>query len=298
MKAILFINEKSGTVQKIGAQEIIQTAKSICAEQDGIDLKIIAGACEELIKAGHEESADLYICAGGDGSQAAIAGTILYKDTELLPLPCGTVNMFCRDLDIPLDIDEALRAGLAAPAMQIDVGEIADRVFLNNVVFGAYAELADAREELRDAETVDDVSFGLVRAADALFHAEPVRFLTRIDGDPRVIETNTIIVSNNAFTTSEKLVPLRDRMDSGRLYAYLTEARHGGDFAALLANFAVGAADEIDDIERLACQQCRISASAEEFSYTVDGDPIETSKPVAINIKPGALRVRSPSPAS
>ena len=298
MKALLCINEKSGAVQNIGAQAIEDAAAARFNDRDGCSLEVAAGEFQEFMAAVQDainnQSADIVIAAGGDGTQAAIAGALMSSEIALAPLPCGTVNELCRDLSIPLDLEEALDAIKSGPSRRIDVGCIDDKIFLNNIVFGAYAELAESRETLRDATTVDEVSLGVVGAADALFHADPLKFKLEIDGRDIEVTTNTIVVSNNTISHAEKLIPQRARLDEGCLAVYLAEARHGGDFAALLAEFAATGAREADSVDILKCRTCIVSSEEERFSYTIDGDPVESDKPVKIIIKEKALKVIAP----
>lgn len=296
MKALLLINEKSGAVLDNGPDAIIDAARSATAGNDDLNLEIVSGGFKALCEAAQKtKDADAVLCAGGDGTQAAIASVLLNSDTALLPLPCGTMNLLCRDLGLPLDIKEAVAAGLAAPVKSIDAGRVGERLFLNNIVFGAYAALADAREDLREVESFDDVSFGVVEAAHALMNADPVDFTVIVDGKKMKQKTNTIVVSNNAVAGAEKLIPYRDRLDAGRLFVYLSDAGNGGEFAALLADFIRGDVEASERISVEMCRNCRISSNTDSFSYTVDGDPVETSEPVDMEIAAGALRVFYPA---
>lgn len=295
MKALLCINLKSGAVQQMGTQAIEDAAAARFKEWDGCSLEIAAGDFQEFMPAIEDtvknQSADIVISAGGDGTQAAIAGALINSEIALAPLPCGTVNELCRDLSIPLNFEEAIDIIKDGASRRIDIGCIDEKVFLNNIVFGAYAALAESRETLRDATSVDDVSFGVVNAADALFNADPLKFKLEIDDRNVEVTTNTIVVSNNTITHAENLIPQRARLDEGCLAVYLTEARHGGDFAALLAEFAATGAREADSVDIHRCRTCIVSSEEERFSYTIDGDPVETNEPIKITIKEKALKV-------
>jgi|GEM_PF-2379909 len=295
MKVLLLINEKSGAVQKTGAEAIIDMAKSTAHALDDITVDVECGDAPALIDiAETQKGYDVIAAAGGDGTQAAIAGALEDKPANLLPLPCGTMNLLCRDLRIPLDIESAFRAGFTGDVARIDIGKIDGRVFLNNVVFGAYADLAEAREELRDAETLKDVGVSVVAAADALMNADPVRFQVKADGDAFDITTNTIAISNNEISHAEGLAPLRRSLDTGALYAYLADATDVGAFAALLADFVRGAADQSDIVRVVSAKECVVGADGARFSYSVDGDPVESDRDVTLNIRPKALNVVRP----
>lgn len=295
MKVLLLINEKSGAVQKTGAEAIIDMAKSTAHALGDISVDVECGDAPALIDMAESRNGfDVIAAAGGDGTQAAIAGALEKRSANLLPLPCGTMNLLCRDLRIPLDIESAFQAGFSGEVARIDIGKIDGRVFLNNVVFGAYADLAEAREELRDADTLQDVSFSVVAAADALMNADPVRFHVEADGETFDIMTNTIAISNNEISHAEGLAPQRRSLNAGALFAYLADATDAGAFAALLTDFARGAADKSDAIRVISAKECVVGANGARFSYSVDGDPVESDRDVTLNICPKALNVVRP----
>ena len=297
MKALVLINQKSGGVQKTGANAIADIATRTATKLGDIDLEIVEGEINVLLDAIEKHpSFDVVAAAGGDGTQAAAAAALAGGDAALLPLPCGTINLLCRDLGIPLDIEEAIRIGFCSGVSKIDVGVVGDRVFLNNVVFGTYSELAEAREELRDATTLDDVSFGVVSAANAIFQADAERFEVSVDDKTLEIDTNTIVVSNNEISHAEMLVPHRRCLDAGNLVIYLARAQDGADFARLLAAFARGEAAELDDLKILRGRRCRIHSGGAQFSYSIDGDPVVTEERVTLELRPRALRVMTPHP--
>ena len=290
MKALLLINEKSGAVQKSGVDTIAAMAREMASSK--IDLTIIDGDAPKLIDAAKSHDVvDVIAAAGGDGTQAAIAGALMHKQTALLPLPCGTMNLLCRELNIPLDIKAALRDGFRGEKTTIDVGVVGGRVFLNNVVFGAYADLAEAREELREAETLQDLSFSVVAAADALMNADPVKFRVIADGETFNMETNTIAISNNEISHADGLIPMRSTLSGGKLAAYLADATDARAFATLLADFARGAAEQSDAVRVVTASKCVVGAQGARFSYSIDGDPVESDKDITLEIRTNALTV-------
>ncbi|MFN0025468.1 MAG: diacylglycerol/lipid kinase family protein [Parvularculaceae bacterium] len=295
MKAALLISARSGGVAALG-ESVIREAAQKAAQKRGVSLTIISGEAPELIDAasaltGH----DLILCAGGDGTIAAVAGVLMGQHATLAPLPCGTVNMLCRDLGIPLEIGAAIETAFDSDTQMIDVGRIGDRVFLNNIVFGAYAEIAEAREELRSAETLSEAAAAVANAAGAAFAANSMRYLLSIDGASTSIETNTVIVSNNAMTGAAGMVPQRARLDEGALSVYLAETKTIIGFAGLLAMFANGGAEASLQIQRMACEQCTISgAGGLPLFLTIDGDAEEFPGPISFSIARSALKVIRP----
>lgn len=87
------------------------------------------------------------VVAGGDGSIGAGAAVAGELGVPLGVIPAGTLNHFARDLGIE-DVESGLDTIRRGRLVQVDVGSIADKPFLNTASFGAYAELVDERESL------------------------------------------------------------------------------------------------------------------------------------------------------
>src|SRR5439155_5200672 len=123
-------------------------------EQLGAEVVVLDGRepvdVEELARKAVANGADLLGVAGGDGTQALVAGVAAEHDLPLLVIPAGTRNHFA--LDLGLDRDDpslALDALADGVEMRIDLGDVEGRPFVNNVSFGAYATIV-ARPDYRD----------------------------------------------------------------------------------------------------------------------------------------------------
>ena len=92
---------------------------------------------------------------GGDGTQALVAGIAAEHGLPFLVISAGTRNHFALDLgldrDDPATCLDALTDGVE---LQVDLGVIGDRTFVNNASFGAYAEVVQQpRVPRRQART-------------------------------------------------------------------------------------------------------------------------------------------------
>ena len=153
--------------------------------------------------------------AGGDGSQALVAGVAMAADVPLVCVPAGTRNRFALDLGLDRnDVVAALDAFDAAVERRIDLGEVNGRVFVNNVSLGVYAKIVQS-PEYRDAKRQTTTAM-----LSELFGpgAEPfdLHFVgpdgARRDG-ARIIQ-----VSNNPYRlTSLNGFGSRARLDTGEL---------------------------------------------------------------------------------
>src|SRR5690606_9993051 len=106
--------------------------------------------------------ADLLVAAGGDGTITALANAMVNTDRALGILPLGTVNALAKDLNIPLELEEAMDVLAANQRQSIDVGEVDGRFFLHKVVIGLIPALAAGREHIRGKADLT-AKFGFLR---------------------------------------------------------------------------------------------------------------------------------------
>jgi diacylglycerol kinase family enzyme len=133
--------------------------------------------------------------AGGDGSLAGVAQVALERDLPFVCVPCGTRNHFARDAGLVLDDPVAALGAYDGVERRVDVGEVADRLFLNNVSLGAYALYQHGLlGELFDRRRRDAV----------------------VDGEP--VHAAILLVSNNVYDRRGR----RARLDAGVLGVYAT----------------------------------------------------------------------------
>jgi Diacylglycerol kinase catalytic domain len=88
------------------------------------------------------DGADLLGVAGGDGTQALVAGIAAEHGLPFLVISAGTRNHFALDLGLDRDNPAACLDALTdGEEQRIDLGVIGGRTFVNNASFGAYAEV-------------------------------------------------------------------------------------------------------------------------------------------------------------
>src|SRR5262245_28602288 len=258
---LLLVNPRSGSGNPDAddlADEARRRGISVRVLEDGGDVQALA----------REGEGPLGI-AGGDGSLGAVAAVALERDMPFVCVPFGTRNHFARDIGLDrADPVAALDAFASERERRIDVGRVAGRVFLNNVSFGLYADLVHRREERRRRRE----AFARLRALGlSLGDRHPEPFV--LDGER--FDARVVLVANNAYDVSVLELGARERLDEGRLYAYVAE-----DWFPRTWTERVG--------ERFTLEQDgRIGAA-------IDGEPVELSSPVELAVEPRALRILLP----
>jgi diacylglycerol kinase (ATP) len=105
-----------------------------------------AGDGELLARKAVKQQVNLVIAAGGDGTINEIIQGLAGSETALGVLPSGTVNVWARELGIPLDDTRARNVLVNGQTRYIDLGRVNGRYFLLMVGIGFDGEVTQAVE--------------------------------------------------------------------------------------------------------------------------------------------------------
>src|SRR5579884_2628940 len=104
------------------------------------------GDGQRLAQKAVEQGADVVIAAGGDGTINEIIQALVGSETALGILPTGTVNVWAREMGIPLNTAQAQKILLEGKTRRIDLGQVNGRYFLLMVGIGLDGEVTQAVE--------------------------------------------------------------------------------------------------------------------------------------------------------
>jgi diacylglycerol kinase family enzyme len=130
------------------------------------------------------QSSQPVVAGGGDGTVNAVAAALVTRDAALGVLPMGTLNHFAKDLGIPLDLEAAVRNIFTGRVTRVDVGEVNNRIFVNNSGIGLYPRIVRQREEEQRHGHVKLVAFVLA-VGSVIRRYSLLRVRLRIDGRTR-----------------------------------------------------------------------------------------------------------------
>jgi len=239
----------------------------------------------------------MIVAGGGDGTISAVAGVVTGTGIPLGVLPLGTLNHFARDLGLPDDIESAVGVLKTGHAIEVDVGEVNGRVFLNNSSIGLYPQLVHQRE--RQQQRLGRGKWhALLRASLTLLHRYPMMNVRVRTGEKEFVRrTPLVFVGNNAYAMSGLNIGTRARLDSGVLSVYIPHraGRFGLFRIALRALF--GQLDRVDDFDALQTPSVQIDTPRKHTRVAVDGETAGAVTPLDYRIRPGALRVIVPQTA-
>jgi len=219
-----------------------------------------------------DRGADALGMAGGDGSLAPVAAAAAERGVPFICIPAGTRNHFALDLGVARpDLVGALDAFGDGLERRVDMAEVNDRPFLNNVSLGVYGE-AVGDPGYRDAKT---------RTILETFHAvlsstTPGPGMAVTDDVGRTHDSPLVVlVSNNEYALEQPFVRgTRPRLDSGRLGVVVLD-RTGLEHPVSGWN----------------ARTLEVSAPA-PLPAGVDGESVMLLPPILFAARPAVLRVR------
>jgi len=278
----LIMNPKSGG-GKVERFDLKRKAEERGAEVfliDGSEPVDVAKVAREAVAQG----ADLLGVAGGDGTQALVAGIAAEHGLPFVVISAGTRNHFALDLGLNRDDPSACLGALSdGVELRVDLGRINGQVFVNNASFGAYAEVVET-----PAYRGDKLNTTLNLLPDLLQGQRGVRLSARAD-DTEIRSPQALLVANNPYGTGDIAgLSRRARLDAGVLGVIGVKVRNVQQAIDLLrGRRAVG-------VRVLSTKKIEITADAPQIPVGVDGEALSMSTPVVCTISPGALRVWVP----
>ncbi|MGS0684755.1 diacylglycerol/lipid kinase family protein [Nakamurella sp. GG22] len=268
-----------GKVVRFGLREKAEALGAEVALLEGPGHVDVAAVVRDAVARG----ADLLGVAGGDGTQALVAGIAAEHDLPFLVVSAGTRNHFALDLGLDRDDPSTCLDGLRnGVEVRVDLGMIGGRPFVNNASFGAYAEIVQS-PEYRDHKEGTILSM-----LPDLLTPDAAALSVRV-GDSTVDRTQAILVSNNPYG-SGRLIDLgrRNRLDQGVLGVVAGRVDSAASAVGLLRR------TNGQTVRVLTGPEAVVDADATEIPVGVDGEALMVPTPVHCTVRPRALRVRLP----
>jgi len=277
----LIMNPKSGG-GKVGKFGLKQKAEDLGAEVFLLEGQSVDVA--KVARAAVDAGADLLGVAGGDGTQALVAGVAAEHGIPFLVISAGTRNHFALDLGLDREDPSTCLSALSdGVELRVDLGVINGQTFVNNASFGAYAEVVET-----PAYRGDKLNTTLKTLPELLQGHRGARLSARADGT-EIEAPQALLVSNNRYGTGDIAgLGRRARLDRGTLGVVGVTVASASQAAGLLrGRHATG-------LTVLTTRQIEIRADAPRIPVGVDGESIAMPTPVTCTVSPQALRVWVP----
>jgi diacylglycerol kinase (ATP) len=246
------------------------------------------------------EEVDLVIGAGGDGTIRYVAGGLAHTGIPLGLIPVGTGNLLARNLDLPLEEEDAIEVAIDGQVCLVDLVRITvdDRPPEHFAVMAGIGVDAMTMDET-DEDLKDKVGSAayFVAAAKALGRL-PVRMTVQLDTHRPVRRHAMLCVIGNVGTLRGNLtlIPGASPCD-GLLDLYIASPRRFRHWIKLALRLITRRAKKDDQVDQHMGKKVRIIIDGRD-DYQLDGDVVGASTTLFAEIQPGALAIRVPAQAA
>jgi len=238
--------------------------------------------------------ASTVVAGGGDGTISGVAASLVGSQTAFGILALGTLNHFAKDLHIPLDLRQAVAVVAAGHLARVDVGQVNDRIFINNCSIGIYPSIVEEREALRDQGRRKWPAAALATLR-VLRRYRGVTVRIDVEGRQKTWRTPFVFVGNNEYTIDGIRLGSRARLDQGKLFVYVAPRARTRDLPKLLAMALAGRASRSGTFEIVSASELTIDTrTPRRVRVAVDGEVTTMSTPLRYRMCPGGLQVLVP----
>jgi diacylglycerol kinase family enzyme len=281
-----FVNAASGTAAD--AEETLNA-------HAGFDVHVVQpDELQPALKSAVGDGALRVLIAGGDGTIAAAATTLMPTNVELAILPGGTLNHFARDLGISTDAETALKTATRDHARDVDIGMVNGHVFLNTSSVGAYVRFVRLREYLEPRFGYRIAS--AIAAYRLLFGMHHFDIEIEIDGKSRSYRTPLVFIG--VGEREVQLPTLGKRVEGGRrgLHIIAVRTRSRARLLAIALNAVargVQTAARSPELDSFLVDRCTIKRR-DGGLVALDGELVPLDSTLVFELKRNALRVVCP----
>jgi YegS/Rv2252/BmrU family lipid kinase len=237
------------------------------------------------------DGVDALLIAGGDGMINTVGQALLGSGVALGVIPTGSGNGFARHFNIPLALDEAVRALVGARRMPIDVGTVNDRPFFVTCSMAWEAAIVRSFERLSLRGALPYLLAGVREYVT--FTPQPLDVV--LDGHEQLRFPDPLIftVANlTQYGGGAKIAP-QARPDDGELELVVIPRQDVPQLLASLLRLYDGTLDQLPHVLSRRFRKLTVRrAHATPIQH--DGELVEAGTEVVVGVQPRALTVLVP----
>jgi diacylglycerol kinase (ATP) len=243
------------------------------------------------VKRALEEGAELVFAWGGDGMVQRCVDALGSK-APLAIIPAGTANLFASNLEIPQDIEKAVRIGLHGQRRKLDVGRMNGERFA--VMAGAGFDARMIKEA--DAGLKDRIGrVAYVWTGMNELGRKPFETKIKVNGSTWFKGKASSILFGNVGKLFAGVEAFQDaRPDDGELELGVVTADGMLEWARTLARTAAGSSHASPYVQVTRAKKATITFDRKVL-YELDGGDREKVKKLTVEIEPSAIEVCVPT---
>ena len=286
MRTMLIFNPRAGQAEALerdlgAATEIWRSA----GWQITLEPTRSADDGQRLGRLAADQGYELVVAAGGDGTLNDVINGLAGSETALAPLPLGTMNVWARELRLPLQPRAAAEAMLSWRPRRIDLGRAGPRYFLlmAGIGFDAAITAGVHPDQKRRLGALAYVLHGIYET----LRVRGARARIIIDGRTRRGRVLMVVVGNTQLYGGLVKITHRASIADGMLDVAIFKGDNGLSVVRRLITILRRRYSDDPEVEYYRARSVQIVAKP-RLPVQVDGDPIGLT-PMTFRVVPGAL---------
>ncbi len=298
MRVIGVLNRDGGTFKTTDVPAFAAHAVDVFSKHGKtFEPRVVAGSQMLAALRQAASEADVLLAGGGDGTVSAAAGIAYQQKVPLAVLPAGTMNLFARSLQIPLNLNAALEVLATGDIATVDVATANGRPFVHQFSVGIHAKLVKLRERRSYGSRLGKMAASMRAASGVVLR--PPNFVAEVLTDTGIVRRSMagLSVSNNPL--DEGHLPIADRLDRGILGLYIIPPLTSGGIVRLSWGLLRGKFRSLAVVIDREAREVVIRFPRKKANAVavIDGELIRLPDRVDLKIHPGALQVLLPKDA-
>ncbi len=289
MKAAVIINEEAGN-----GRSLDEISGDLDKAGFSYDMFKISGEnMPDILAKLSDETYEILIAAGGDGTVSSVAEKAVRFNKTLGIIPAGTLNHFAKDTGIPLDTEGAISNILKGHTSLIDTASVNDHIFLNNSSIGLYPKVVKRREE--QMKLGGNKWPAMFKAAMAVIKSIPkINVAIKASGSMVKCKTPFIFIGNNDYKFDMFNLGRREGLLDGELSIYYPNYKGRISYLRLIFKTLMGKLDQEENFRILHNEEITIYSGKKKLEVSIDGEVFRLKTPLHYKINPKSLRVITP----
>ncbi|WP_309085114.1 diacylglycerol kinase family lipid kinase [Chelativorans sp.] len=292
------LNRDGGTLSTMDLDALsTQISDALTAAGHSVEVLVVdgSGIVAALRETCSHPEADVVLVGGGDGTVSLAAELLAGSSKVLAILPAGTMNLFARSLNIPLDPPAAVAALAVGRVRRVDMGCVNDKPFVHQFSIGMHPQLIRLRSRIPFHGRLGKLLASVRAAISTLRNPHNLKVAITIGEKELVTVTSGIGITNNLF--GEGHLPYADRPDGGTLGVYITRAESRLDLLFFFLNMALGRWRRNEQVEIYQAKEVRLKIFSAErhFRSAMDGELYPLERDIHVRLWPKSLQVLVPA---
>nr|MBD3621268.1 diacylglycerol kinase family lipid kinase [Sunxiuqinia sp.] len=286
-KILFVINPISGDIDKNYLQEKIEVLAA--KKQFAFEIQFTKGKNDQrlITEAIRKFAPGKVVAVGGDGTCNLVAKILMNRNILMGIIPLGSANGLAKELQIPQNLDEALKTIIADKSKAIDLVIINQKhVSLHLADIGINAQVVKRFER----DHIRGFAGYAKHFIQELFAARPLKFKVTLDGRKIIKKAYMVVIANATKYGTGAIINPKGSISDGKFEIILIRPYSVCHLFQMVIPFFTRKIHELDYIKSYSGQKATIHNYGKK-ELQIDGEVIGRLKEINVEINPHALEI-------